>query len=147
MFVERERHTVCRPGNQSYPSRMIRTHQFMYIRNLRPELWPAGDPDLRGAAGYFSDIDGSPTKKEVVERRDDPAVELAYKLACAKRPAEELFDLSKDPEQVDNVAGELQYAQVQKRLRAALDKWMRETADPRAAGETDFWDKASYKGR
>jgi len=145
VFVERERHTVCRPDNQSYPVRMIRTHEFMYIRNLRPNLWPAGDPKLRGAAGYFSDIDGSPSKKEIVERRDEPEIAPFFRLACARRPAEELFDLSKDPQQVDNVAGRPEYAEIQKRLRAELDKWMQETADPRAKGETDFWDKSKYR--
>jgi uncharacterized sulfatase len=46
VFTERERHTVCRPGEKSYPCRAIRTREFLYIRNLRPELWPAGDGDF-----------------------------------------------------------------------------------------------------
>jgi len=147
VFTERERHCVCRPGNQSYPARMIRTHEFMYIRNLRPELWPAGDPEIRAAAGYYSDIDGSPSKNEVVNRRGEPAIAPLFKLACGKRPAEELFDLSKDPQQVNNVAGKPEYAEIQKKLRAELDKWMLATGDPRAKGETDFWDRIPYKGR
>jgi len=138
VFVERERHTVCRPNQQSYPIRMIRTHDYMYIRNLRPDLWPAGDPEA------FRDIDGSPSKNEVVNRRSEPAIAPFFRLACAKRPAEEFFDLSKDPQQVNNVAGRPEYAQAQQELRAELDKWMLQTADPRAKGETDFWDKAVY---
>lgn len=140
VFVERERHTVCRPGGQSYPVRMIRTHDYMYIRNLRPQLWPAGDPEV------FRDIDGSPSRNEVVNRRHEPAIAPFFELACGKRPAEELFDLSKDPQQIRNVAGEAEYAEVQKRLRAELDKWMLETDDPRAKGETDFFDKIPYVG-
>ncbi|MEE8451112.1 MAG: sulfatase [Thermoguttaceae bacterium] len=140
VFVERERHTVCRPDAQSYPSRMIRTYEFLYIRNLRPHLWPAGDPEV------YRDIDGSPSKSEVVDRRNEPAIAPFFDLACAKRPAEELYDLSKDPQQIDNVAGRPQYADVQKQLRAELDRWMIETDDPRAKGETDFFDKVQYVG-
>jgi N-sulfoglucosamine sulfohydrolase len=140
VFTERERHTVCRPNDQSYPCRMIRTDDFLYIRNLRPHLWPAGDPDA------FRDIDGSPTKSEILDRRRDPKIAPYFQLACAKRPAEELFDLSKDPDQVNNVAGQPGYAEVQRKLRAELDRWMVETADPRATGETDLWDKCPYVG-
>jgi len=140
VFVERERHAICRPDSQSYPVRMIRTHDFMYIRNLRPNLWPSGDPDI------FRDVDGSPTKTEILGKRDDPKIAPFFKLAFGKRPAEELYDLSKDPAQINNVAGKPQYAEVQKKLRAELDKWMAETKDPRAKGETDFWDKTHYYG-
>ncbi len=140
VVVELERHTVCRPNGQSYPVRMIRTHEVMYSRNLRPNLWPAGDPEA------FRDIDGSPTKTEILKRRDEPEIAPFFKLACAKRPAEELYDLSKDPEQIDNVAGKPEYAEVQKKLRAELDRWMIETDDPRAKGETDFYDQIRYKG-
>jgi N-sulfoglucosamine sulfohydrolase len=140
VFVERERHTLCRPGDQSYPVRMIRMHQYMYVRNLRPQLWPAGDPP------QFRDIDGSPTKSEMLRRRQEPQMALYFKLACAKRPAEELYDLSKDPHQINNVAGQTEYAEVQRKLRAELDRWMQQTDDPRAQGETDFWDKCPYVG-
>lgn len=120
---------------------MIRTHDFLYLRNLRPHLWPAGDPEA------FRDVDGSPSKSEILQRRHEPEIAPYFKLACAKRPAEELYDLSKDPGQIHNVAGRPEYAEVQKRLRAELDRWMLKTADPRARGETDLWDKCPYVGR
>lgn len=146
VFTERERHAACREGNQSYPIRAIRTHQFLYLRNLRPDLMPAGDEDYPNIVGPFGDTDGSPTKSELLARRDDPALARFFKLSFAKRPAEELYDLSKDLGQIDNVAGKPQYAEVQKKLRADLDRWMAATGDPRAAGETDFWDKCPYVG-
>jgi hypothetical protein len=31
-------------------------------------------------------------------------------------------------------------------LRAELDRWLRETADPRAAGDDDRWDRYPYVG-
>ena len=54
----------------------------------------------------------------------------AFALATAKRPAQELYDLSKDPDQLQNVAGRREYQADQKRLAAMLEKWMRDTSDP-----------------
>ena len=45
-FIERERHANVRRGNLSYPMRAMRTKQFLCIRNLRPNRWPAGDPQV-----------------------------------------------------------------------------------------------------
>ena len=41
-----ERHTWCRPNGAGYPSRAIRTHDYLYIRNFEPDRWPNGDPDF-----------------------------------------------------------------------------------------------------
>ncbi|MGQ9576742.1 MAG: sulfatase family protein [Thermoguttaceae bacterium] len=146
VFTERERHAACREGNLSYPVRAMRTHDFLYIRNCRPELMPAGDPDFPNVVGPYGDIDGSPTKSEILQRRGEPAIARYFRLAMEKRPAEELYDLAKDPGQLENVAGKPQYAEVQKRLRSELERWMHQTGDPRARGETDFWDKCPYVG-
>ncbi len=139
VFLERERHANTRRGDLSYPCRAVRTKQLLYIRNLRPELMPAG---------LHFDVDGSPSKSLLIDRCDDPQIAPIFKLTFGKRPGEELFDLSTDPDQVSNVAGEAKYAGVQSRLRADLDRWMAQTADPRAKGETDRWDeKCPYTGR
>lgn len=148
-FCERERHTDRREGRKSYPMRAVRTKEFLYIRNLRPDLWPAGDPQHDAPepiyGGGFSDIDSSPTKSAILERRDDPKFKRFFELACAKRPEEELYDLKKDPWQIENVADNPDYADAKRRMRAMLDEWMESTADPRAKGETDFWDKCPYR--
>lgn len=145
-FLERERHANVRRGNLSYPSRAIRTREYLYIRNFRPERWPAGDPELYYAVGPFGDCDDGPTKRYILERRDDPQFARHFELCFAKRPAEELYDLQKDPHQVVNVAGRKEYAQVQRRLRARLERWMRDTADPRATVDDDRWDHYPYFG-
>ena len=44
VFAGRERHASARYNNWGYPSRALRTKDFLYIRNFRPERWPAGDP-------------------------------------------------------------------------------------------------------
>ncbi|MCI0392435.1 MAG: sulfatase [Acidobacteria bacterium] len=146
VFLERERHANVRRGDLSYPVRAVRTNDFLYIRNFRPDRWPAGDPEMYFAVGDFGDIDGSPSKELLTSRRNDPAVAKYFKLATDKRPAEELYDLRKDAGQLINVAERAEYAKAKKQARAALDKWMRETGDPRATKDDDRWDRYPYFG-
>jgi len=89
-------------------------------------------------------VDGSPTKEIILARKDEPAMKKFYQLSFAKRPAEELYDLAKDPHQIVNVASRAEYAGAKKQLRAQLDQWMKDTADPRAAGDTDVFDRYPY---
>jgi arylsulfatase A-like enzyme len=146
-FFERERHGNVRVGNLSYPARAIRTENFLYIRNFRPDRWPAGDPELWHSVGRYGDIDGSPTKDLLLTRRGDPEIAPFFKLACAKRPAEELYDLSTDPHQLKNVAGQAPYKEIQKKLNIELMTWMAETMDPRSNVDDDRYDHYRYFGR
>jgi arylsulfatase A-like enzyme len=146
VFLERERHANVRRGDLSYPSRAARTREFLYIRNLRPDRWPAGDPEKYIAVGPFGDVDGSPTKDVILSRREEPAMSKFFRLSFDKRPAEELYDLSKDPGELNNVADRPEYAAAKKKMRAALDRWMKETKDPRAVTEDDPWDRYPYFG-
>jgi arylsulfatase A-like enzyme len=147
VFVERERHANVRKGNLSYPCRAIRTRDYLYIRNFRPDRWPAGDPEHFHSVGAFGDIDGSPTKDVVLRGQTEPALQYYFELACAKRPAEELYDLEKDPAEIHNVADGPGYADTKGRLRERLDTWMKATEDPRATSDDDRWDHYPYFGR
>ena len=71
VFIERERHANVRRGDLSYPVRAIRTKDYLYIRNFRPDRWPAGDPEQYVAVGPFGDIDGGPSKSVLLDRRTD----------------------------------------------------------------------------
>lgn len=146
VFLERERHANVRRGDLSYPARAIRTREFLYIRNFRPDRWPAGDPELYFAVGPFGDCDGSPTKDVILSNRDLPGMKRYYELDFMKRPSEELYDLGKDPHQIANVAGSQEYAKTKARLRTALTRWMKDTQDPRATSDDDRWDKFPYYG-
>ncbi len=141
VFTGRERHTDRREGKRGYPMRAIRTHQFLYIRNLRPDRWPAGDPE-----GY-GDIDGSPTKKFMMENRDAENVRELFQLAFGKRPAEELYNLEREPAQLKNVAELPEYAEAKRKLQIELEQFMTDTEDPRAFGKGDEWDTQPYYGR
>jgi arylsulfatase A-like enzyme len=146
VFVERERHANVRKGNLGYPARAVRTKEFLYIRNFRPERWPAGDPELQFSVGPFGDCDESPTKQFILDRRAETGLAEFFRLCFEKRPAEELFDLRKDPDQMRNVAADRAYAGARREMRALLDRWMRETADPRATTDDNRWDKYPYFG-
>jgi arylsulfatase A-like enzyme len=146
VFVERERHANVRKGDLSYPVRGIRTREFLYLRNLRPDRWPAGDPETYLAVGPFGDIDGGPSKDVLLNRRQDKDIARFFELACGKRPAEELYDLAKDPWQLSNLVDKKEYADAKEKLSKELDRWMKDTADPRASSDADPWDKYPYYG-
>jgi hypothetical protein len=45
------------------------------------------------------------------------------------RPVFELYDLEKDPYQLENLAGDAATAKVEKELREELDRWMVKESD------------------
>jgi N-sulfoglucosamine sulfohydrolase len=143
MFLERERHANVRKGDLSYPVRGIRTADYLYLRNYEPDRWPAGDPEFYWAVGPYGDVDDSPTKQMLMKERPQPY----FDLCLGQRPAEELYVLRNDPDQVNNVAGKPQFAKAKAELAARVEGWMKSTGDPRAANpHTDYWDRAPYSG-
>jgi arylsulfatase A-like enzyme len=147
-FIAMERHDGCRKGGKGYPCRAIRTKDYMYILNHTPDRWPAGNPDREFCARYipFGEVDSSPTKTLLMDNKEKPGFKRFYDLAFAKRPAEELYDLKKDPGQITNLAGQLTYAKIQKKLSAQLNQRLKQTKDPRALGLDAPWDYYPYYG-
>jgi arylsulfatase A-like enzyme len=142
VFLERERHANVRKGDLAYPVRGIRTADFLYLRNLEPDRWPAGDPEYYWVVGEYGDVDESPSKRHILSQPASPSFQLCF----AKRPAEELYDCRTDPWQRNNLAANPAYSATRRQLAGRLDAWMKQTADPRAAGPTDLWDRAPYSG-
>jgi arylsulfatase A-like enzyme len=142
-FMERERHANVRVGDLSYPSRAVRTREFLYIRNFRPDRWPAGDPEMFRAVGEYGDCDNSPSKTLLLEKQGKFGD--LFQAAFGKRPAEELYDVRKDPHQLVNLAGPA-HSRERQRMRALLDAWMKRTADPRSTVDDDRWDHFPYFG-
>jgi uncharacterized sulfatase len=139
-----ERHTLCRPGGLPYPSRAIRTREYLYIRNYEPDRWPAGAPDFKAAAqGYYGDVDRSPTKEWMMAHSEDPGVRDAFALCFGKRPAEELYHAPTDPDQVRNLAGDPAHQQARETLAGRLEAYLRKTGDPRVEGRSP-WDDYPY---
>ena len=147
----KERHCPGQEGHMGgYPCRAIRMHGYLYIRNFKPDRWPAGTPNYEKAAiprAWLADCDNGPTKTYMTANKDkDAAHKRLWDLSFGKRPEEELYDCKKDPEQLTNVAGEAAYAEIKKKLAARLMENLKLTGDPRATGGGDHFDKYPYLG-
>ncbi|MEA3209475.1 MAG: N-sulfoglucosamine sulfohydrolase [Chthoniobacter sp.] len=152
----RERHVdIAREGNLPYPHRSIRTKDFLYIRNFKPDRWPMGTPpppasgvELLTNQTYagFADMDASPTKAWMIAHRDEPDVKPLFDLAFGKRPGEELYDLKKDPEQMKNVADDPAYQEAKRTLAGQLTTELQRFGDPRVTGDGTTFDKPPFAG-
>lgn len=151
-FFGKERHVPSQetPDGGGYPMRAIRTADFLFIRNFRPDRWPSGTPHYDKAFIYpawYADTDGGPTKHYMIENRDkDSTLQQLFDLAFAKRPAEELYDLKNDLEQLHNLASDPTYGEVKKELWNRLMDKLQATSDPRVKGQGDFFDMQPYSG-
>lgn len=149
----RERHVPAqeKPNMGGYPSRGYRNDNFLYIRNYKPDLWPAGTGQL-GTTNlpnqWYADCDGGPTKDYIVANKDlDREHQISYELCFGKRPAEELYDIKNDPDQVNNVINDKAYAEVLEMLRSKLQAKLTALNDPRAKNpDYNGFDQYPYLG-
>lgn len=144
VFLERERHCLCRADfdyGAGYPMRAIRTKDYLYIQNLRPDRNPAGDEFIQGTPSEYGDVDGGITKMFLMDNRHLPAIKPYFDMGFEKRPAEELYVLKTDPYNIRNVAGSPAYKAVQASLKKRLEAWMKATNDPRCDGKGDEIDR------
>ena len=156
----RERHVeMARAGNLPYPQRCLRTADYAFIINFRPERYPLGDPyNLDGAKSptveeittttfvTHPDDDAGPTKAWLVSQRHHPEWKRYYDQTYGKRPREELFDLKKDPHQMKNVAADPEYAAVVAKLRAQLLAELERTGDPRLVDDGRYFETPPLAG-
>ncbi|WCJ58937.1 sulfatase [Fontisphaera persica] len=158
VITGRERHVdTAREGNLPYPHRALRTRDFLYIRNFAPERWPMGAPLAVTATSAppfavlasntrvaFPDFDASPTKAWLIEQRHAPEWQKYYDLAFGRRPAEELYDLRRDPHQTRNVAGQSEYAKIQRQLSRQLMEELKRAGDPRVLGDGQTFERPPF---
>ena len=154
VIVGRERHVPdARPGALPIPCERCEM-ETISSSETSPDRWPMGDPgpitDASAPAPdvlaeetmvAFKDLDASPTKAWLVTHRNDPAQRRFYDYCFAKRPAEELYDLANDPDQVVNVAGRAEYAEAREALSRRLMEALRAAGDPRL---DDAFDRSPY---
>ena len=69
---------------------------------------------------------------------------LSVDFAFATRPEFELYDLKRDPDQVENVASNSEYAKVLQELTNRLMTTLRETEDPRVTGDGKTFDEKPF---
>ncbi len=157
ILAGRERHTHARPHNLGYPARAMRTHDYLYIRNLKPDRWPMGNPPPENPAAIlsntgmkpivlgFEDIDDSPTKELLLNNPDKwPAL---YTMLFDKHPGEELYAIREDPACINNLAADGAYETVLISLRQALEQQLIREGDPRITTGSQVFDSYPRFGR
>ena len=110
--------------------RMVRTKDFLYIFNARPNLSNGGPADSKR----------SPTQLALNEVRNEGKLTPAQAdIFMVPRPAEELFDVKNDPLQLLNLASVPDYKDELKEMRRLLDNWQYNTGDNIPENLTHDW--------
>ena len=160
VFIGRERHVSnARGGFLPYPQRAIRTADFLYIVNFRPDRWPLGEPYrldsdnpptvdeiTNSTRSTLPDEDAGPTKAWLVGQREHPMWKPFFERAYGKRPHEELYDLKADPDQINNVANEDDYQATRDSLAKRLMDELTRTGDPRVINDGEFFENPPLAG-
>ncbi|SEE88290.1 uncharacterized sulfatase [Ruania alba] len=141
VYMGRERHDLGREDDLGYPVRCIRTPEYLYVCNFHPERWPAGNPETG-----FTNVDASPTKSLVLEQHYQNETDRYFNLAFAKRPAEELYRIDRDPSCLHNLAEDPGHQATKKSLRQELEHTLVSTRDPRILGDGDTFETYRYTG-
>ena len=143
VIIGRERHVdFARDGFLPYPQRALRTDRYLYIRNFAPERWPMGLPPGSPGIPAFADMDGGPTKAWLLANRDEaPGV---YERAFARRPLEELYDVRADPDQLENLANDPEFAVIRGSLASQLLSELEAAGDPRVTGDGGTYDRSPF---
>lgn len=152
-ILGKERHDIGRDdGDQiavGYPVRAIRTGDYLYVRNYEPQRWPAGNPEHG-----FKNSDDGPTEDYLVSvaRDGDFKFQTAhpdyrfFELSFSFRPDEELYDMNKDLDCINNLADDPAYQETKAQLAATLQEELVAQGDPRALGNGAIFDTYYYMG-
>lgn len=106
-------------NGSDFPIRSVRDERYKYIRNLLPDR-------------EFTCV---LTRDGIIDEWEKSPQGAARAAAFRRRPAEELYDLSTDPYELKNLAGEAALLPVQQRLSRELDAFMQRQNDQGAATE------------
>ena len=139
VLVGKERHDIGRPARGGYPIRGIRKGNLLYLRNYEPDRWPAGNPET----GYLN-CDGSPTKTDILEKRRNGEATTFWRLCFGKRPGEELYDVSVDPDCTNNLIESADHAKKLSQLKKQLVDELMAAGDPRMFGRGEVFDRYPY---
>ena len=139
VLIGKERHDVGRPHDGGYPIRGIVKHDWLYLHNYETDRWPAGNPET----GYLN-CDGGPTKTEILEAHRKSAGDRHWKLCFGKRPPEELYHLTDDPDCVHNLIADPRYASLRDELKRQMERELEAQHDPRMAGHGEVFDHYPY---
>ena len=110
--------------------RSARDARFLYIRNFSPELPYVGHIIYRNQSAIMQEW-----------LRMQAAGELAGPAALwmrTTRPPEELYDVQRDPYQIENIAAQPAHRATLERMRAAVVEWMTRTGDQGLINEPEM---------
>ena len=156
IYAARERHSSSRYHSLGYPQRALRTPQYLYIHNFRPERWPAGAPQKYGNTNYptqkdlqervlgpedggYHDIDACPSLDFLLTSAREGKTSY-LQLAVGLRPEEELFLIAEDPYCLNDLSPRPEYNEIKDSLRTALFAHLTATQDPRVLDGGDIWE-------
>jgi hypothetical protein len=117
VFAERGAHGSNLPGNTADfdLGRVVvsKTHKLIYNALGELPYWPV---DFAKDAFW----------QELVQRHNDGTLDatIDQRYFAAARPMFELYDLAKDPNEFNNLAGTKDAASLERELKAALQEWM-----------------------
>ena len=98
--------------------RMIRHGDYVYIRNAHPQL-----PQICGLESQCpqKELRALAKQGKLTDAQMDPLLE--------PRAGEELFNVSDDPHQLKNIAGDPEHRKILENLRKLMDEWQKRTGD------------------
>lgn len=132
----RERNDVGRPNDWGYPVRSMIVGNLLYIHNFNSERWPCGNPETG-----FLDTDDSPTKSAVEALGETSGL---WQACLGFRPADELYDIHKDPDCMNNLAVNPEHKETVAKMHDQLVARLKDEGDPRMFGQDDYFDQFPY---
>ncbi|MFB3826639.1 MAG: sulfatase [Bryobacteraceae bacterium] len=106
-------------GSNNYPVRSVRSARYKYIRNLNSSaafanVVTAGNGPFKGLLKAWAETGEAGARRAAL---------------YVRRPAEELYDIEADPNELTNLAGDPRLKAVEEQLRQRLDAWMAQQGD------------------
>ncbi|MCY4425740.1 MAG: sulfatase [Halieaceae bacterium] len=108
-----------RNSGDAFAQRTIRSDRFKYILNLNPQGRFTNNVTEQGQGGWYSWLELAKTDNRAGER-----VALYQ-----KRPAEEFYDLEKDPHELLNLAASKGHQALAAKHRVKLEQWRKQQGD------------------
>lgn len=116
--------------------RTVRTEKYRYLKNFLTDRILL-QPQYRDPQ--------PPTKRLRALHASGELAEIPEWAFFGKRPSEELYDIEKDPHQVNNLANDPAYAEELKKHRDLLNTWITETGDKGEQPEAENHLRAVHK--
>ena len=107
--------------------------------NYQPERWPKGNPET----GYMN-CDGSPVKSWILNDRRAKGESWFWQMNFGKRPSEEFYKISSDPECLVNLADDTAYSDTRRELADKMTGELKKQQDPRVLGNGSIFENYEY---